>query len=316
MGHPKNICGTIVLYYSLMGILLVWPRAVHSTEEYAEKTGHDCAVCHLDPSGGGELTEPGKHFLSSLPKGPDRDGAEEKAPAKHLFSYFIRLIAGYVHILTAFLWFGTILYVHLILKPAYAARGLPQSETKIGLVSMAVMAVTGAILFAYRVPSFSFLVSTRFGVLLLIKIFLFLLMVCSALFVVFFIGPKLKSEKTGGPNILKGNLSSEELGQCDGKEGRPAYIGYKGEIYDVTQSKLWKNGAHIGRHYAGADLTEGLSRAPHSEGNVLSMPHVGKLITPKTVRLSAYQHVFYFVAYANLVFVFLITLVLALWRWL
>jgi len=24
------------------------------------------------------------------------------------------------------MWFGTILYVHLLLKPAYAARGLPR----------------------------------------------------------------------------------------------------------------------------------------------------------------------------------------------
>lgn len=299
-----------------MAIFLVWLPAVHPTEEYAEKTGHECAFCHLDPSGGGEFTAAGKHFLNSFSEGSGRNGTGEKASAKNPFSYFIRLIAGYVHILTAFLWFGTILYVHLILKPAYAARGLPHSEVKIGLTSMAIMAITGAILFAYRVPSFSFLVSTRFGVLLLIKIFLFLLMVCSALFVVFFIGPKLKSEKTGEPKILKGNLSSKELGRFDGKEGRPAYIGYKGAIYDVTQSKLWKNGTHGGRHYAGADLTDILGQAPHSEDNVLSMPHVGTLITSKTVRLSAYQRIFYFMAYLNLVFVCLITLVLALWKWL
>lgn len=299
-----------------MAIFLVWPPAAHSTEEYAEKTGHDCAFCHLDLSGGGELTEAGRRFLTSFLEGPGRDGAGEKASAEKSFSYFIRLIAGYVHILTAFLWFGTILYVHLIFKPAYAARGLPRSEVKIGLASMAIMAVTGVILFAYRVPSFSFLVSTRFGVLLLIKIFLFLLMVCSALFVVFFIGPKLKSEKTGEPKILKGDLSIEELGRFDGKEGRPAYIGYKGEIYDVTQSKLWEKGTHVGRHYTGADLTDALSLAPHSEENVLSMPHVGTLITAKTVRHSAYQRVFYFMAYLNLGFVCLITLVLALWKWL
>ncbi len=316
MHHTKNIYGAIILYCSLMAIFLVWRPAVHSTEEYAEKTGHDCPFCHLDPSGGGELTEAGKRFLTSFSERPDRNGTEEKAPAKKPFSYFIRLIAGYVHLLTAFLWFGTILYVHLILKPAYAARGLPHSEVKIGLASMAIMAVTGAILFAYRVPSFSFLISTRFGVLLLIKISLFLLMVCSAFLVVFFIGPKLKSEKTGEPKILKGDISIEELGWFDGKEGRPAYIGYKGEIYDVTQSKLWENGTHVGRHYAGADLTDILGQAPHSEENVLSMPHVGTLITPKTVRLSAYQRVFYFMAYLNLGFVCLITLVLALWKWL
>jgi len=28
----------------------------------------------------------------------------------------------------------------------------------------------------------------------------------------------------------------EELGKFDGKEGRQAYVAYKGEVYDVTDS--------------------------------------------------------------------------------
>ena len=46
------------------------------------------------------------------------------------------------------------------------------------------------------------------------------------------------------------------LADATGKDGKPAHIGYDGNLYDVTNSKLRKNGAHMGRHFAGEDLTE------------------------------------------------------------
>ena len=51
------------------------------------------------------------------------------------------------------------------------------------------------------------------------------------------------------------NFSLDELGKFDGKEGRPSYVGYKGKVYDVTESSLWIGGDHLG-HEAGEDLTE------------------------------------------------------------
>ncbi|MEN8154593.1 MAG: cytochrome b5 domain-containing protein, partial [Acidobacteriota bacterium] len=60
-------------------------------------------------------------------------------------------------------------------------------------------------------------------------------------------------------------MKKEELKEYDGKEGRPAYVAYKGNIYDVTNSKLWKNGSHINRHFAGEDLTDQMSVAPHGD---------------------------------------------------
>jgi hypothetical protein len=41
------------------------------------------------------------------------------------------------------MWFGTILYVHLLLKPAYASHGLPRGELIVGWGSIALIAVTG-----------------------------------------------------------------------------------------------------------------------------------------------------------------------------
>ncbi|MBF0559756.1 MAG: cytochrome b5 [Nitrospirae bacterium] len=60
-------------------------------------------------------------------------------------------------------------------------------------------------------------------------------------------------------------METEELGHNDGKDGRPAYVAYNGKIYDVSDSRLWKNGVHMARHKAGADLTDFLTMAPHGE---------------------------------------------------
>lgn len=284
--------------------------AVYATGEYAQASGAACKVCHIDPLGGGELTESGKGYLLSV-----RPEAAHNVTSRGGASRIILLIVGYIHILTAFLWFGTILYVHLVLKPAYASKGLPRGEVRVGLVSMALMAATGAGLTYYKVPSFDLLLSSNFGILLLAKIVIFTIMVSSALFVVFVIGPKLKKKTVAQPSSSD-ELTPAELAGYDGKEGRPAYVAYKGKIYDVGRSKLWKNGTHMKRHQAGVDLTDMLSQAPHEEDKILAMPEVGRLSMKKATPPSEeHAKVFYFMARMNLGFVFIITLILALWRW-
>ncbi len=42
------------------------------------------------------------------------------------------------------------------------------------------------------------------------------------------------------------------------------WVAYLGVIYDVTDSRLWRNGKHY-EHWAGQDLTEELVSAPHTE---------------------------------------------------
>jgi len=59
-------------------------------------------------------------------------------------------------------------------------------------------------------------------------------------------------------------FDQETLAQHDGKGGgESVYIAYNGKVYDVSASKLWKKGAHMKRHQAGADLTAELPAAPH-----------------------------------------------------
>lgn len=282
----------------------------------AEKTGKSCAFCHLDPSGGGELTEAGKNYLKTLAAASDEVQEETRQAGRKKVSDIIRLFVGYLHILTAIFWFGTILYVHIILKPSYAAQGLPKGEVRLGLISIIIMAVTGVILSVYRITSLSILFKTRFGILLIIKVSLFLIMAGTALYVVFFIGPKLRKKKEAKHAELKGDMAIDDLILFNGTEGRAAYFAYKGKIYDASQSEHWKKGTHFSKHRAGADLTDMLKQAPHGEEKVTAMSQIGKLIlTQAEKKRPRPERIFYFMAYMNLVLVFLITLILALWRW-
>jgi len=73
-------------------------------------------------------------------------------------------------------------------------------------------------------------------------------------------------------------FTTEELEKFDGKEGRAAYIAYRGKVYDVTGSKLWRNGVHLRAHHAGEDLTANMIAAPHDADVMERFEAVGVLI--------------------------------------
>ena len=58
-------------------------------------------------------------------------------------------------------------------------------------------------------------------------------------------------------------ITKKELAENNGKNGKPAYLAYKGKVYDVSESNFWIEGDHLGMHEAGRDLTEELEMAPH-----------------------------------------------------
>lgn len=70
-----------------------------------------------------------------------------------------------------------------------------------------------------------------------------------------------------------------ELSQFDGKNGKPSYVGYKGKVYDVSESDQWPDGEHLG-HMAGQELTEQMDIAPHNEEVLERMKVVGVLVQP------------------------------------
>ena len=297
------------LVIGIFSLILFSPPAAFATSAYARQTGLACGQCHIDVIGGGPLTQAGKSFLADLKlKGLYRPLTMGRQ--------IVRLGIGYLHLMSAILWFGTILYVHLLLKPAYASKGLPKGELRLGWLSMIVVLITGVLLTVSRVPSLEMFYTTRFGVLLSIKIFLYLVMLSSAVVVTLFIGPKLRRQKALVSPLQDGICTTDALCQYDGRDGRPAYIAYKGIIYDVTKSKLWKNGSHVTKHNAGRDLTDLLKTAPHGEDKILSLPQVGRLLaTGEKAKQPFHLRLFYFFAYMNLVLVFVITFIIALWRW-
>ncbi|MBC7190561.1 cytochrome B5 [Candidatus Aerophobetes bacterium] len=82
----------------------------------------------------------------------------------------------------------------------------------------------------------------------------------------------------------KQKFTEKELVFYDGKNGRPAYIAFKGKVYDVSASFLWKGGVHQVIHQAGKDLTWALSQAPHGEEAIKRFPVVGELIKEEEIK--------------------------------
>lgn len=298
----RAVFAAAVLLFALL------PFPAGATEEHARRTGKECAACHLDPAGGGELTAAGNDFLASL-------AASGKGTPVSPFHHGVRFAAGFLHLITAVMWFGTILYVHLLLKPAYASRGLPRGELLVGWGSIIVMAVTGTVLTAYRIPTWDALFHTRFGILLTIKIAVFLVMTATAFIVTFIVGPRL-SARRADVDPRKRDLTAAELSSFTGRDGAPAYFAYQGTIYDATGSALWRKGSHMGKHQAGFDLTDMLKLAPHGEERVVPLPVVGKLAGEGAPgRKPPHLKAFYFMTFLNLFLVVAVLLVISLWRW-
>ena len=60
------------------------------------------------------------------------------------------------------------------------------------------------------------------------------------------------------------SYTRSQLALRNGQDRPEIWVAYRGYIYDMTNSKLWKNGKHY-EHWAGQDLTAELADAPHSE---------------------------------------------------
>jgi len=59
-------------------------------------------------------------------------------------------------------------------------------------------------------------------------------------------------------------ITVSQLSLRNGQDNKEIWVAFQGNVYDVSNSKLWKNGKHY-EHWAGQDLTEELKDAPHTE---------------------------------------------------
>jgi predicted heme/steroid binding protein/uncharacterized membrane protein len=73
-------------------------------------------------------------------------------------------------------------------------------------------------------------------------------------------------------------ITEDELRKCDGRDGRPAWVAFRGKVYDMSASQRWSGGMHMKRHQVGRDLTSEFAAAPHDESVLERMPVVGRLV--------------------------------------
>lgn len=62
----------------------------------------------------------------------------------------------------------------------------------------------------------------------------------------------------------------------NGQDKPEIWIAYRGIIYDVGESRLWKDGKHY-EHWAGQDLSEELKDAPHTDIVFSRLKVIGRL---------------------------------------
>ena len=72
-------------------------------------------------------------------------------------------------------------------------------------------------------------------------------------------------------------FTKSQLALRNGQDKPMIWVAYLGIIYDVTESRLWREGKHY-EHWAGQDLTAELSGAPHNAQVFEKFKIVGKLI--------------------------------------
>lgn len=67
-----------------------------------------------------------------------------------------------------------------------------------------------------------------------------------------------------------------QLALRNGQDKPQIWVAVDGIIYDVSESRLWRNGKHY-EHWAGQDLTSELKDAPHSKSVFARFKKVGKI---------------------------------------
>jgi predicted heme/steroid binding protein len=71
-------------------------------------------------------------------------------------------------------------------------------------------------------------------------------------------------------------ITRSQLALRNGQDKPEVWVAYKGLVYDVTSSRLWRHGKHY-EHWAGQDLTDELIDAPHTANVFDKFKIIGRL---------------------------------------
>ncbi|UXX81374.1 cytochrome b5 [Reichenbachiella carrageenanivorans] len=70
--------------------------------------------------------------------------------------------------------------------------------------------------------------------------------------------------------------TKQQLALRNGQDREEIWVALDGQIYDVSASRMWRDGKHY-EHWAGQDLTEELAEAPHTAKVFEKFEVIGKL---------------------------------------
>ncbi|MHB8867514.1 MAG: CopD family protein [Thermoleophilia bacterium] len=322
------VASAVAIFVSLTGPLT--PAA--ATSAFAAQTGKECAYCHLTP--GGPLTAEGTAFHDAgdrLPEEPTGDttttgvgtgstgtgstgtgsgtsapgagsGDSEPPPRGTLLALpgWLHDLLLWAHLVAMTTWLGAIIFVHVVQTPHIAGQGIPRGYLQLAWPAIGTLGLSGVILSLGMIPSLSTVADTRWGLLLLAKIGVYLVMAGVATVATFVVSPRLRK-------LAEGSESGSEHREYE-TAGRVT-IGYQGRVYDLSSSRLWKGGKHARRHEAWQDLTAAMGGAPHGPEVFETFPELSGSTagTPRPVRA------FILLAYGNLSLVLAALLIVAVW---
>lgn len=315
----------------LAAAALSLPSVASATSAFADQTEKECTYCHVTP--GGPLTPAGQAFhdagdvlspvttttggpttTDSISGGPstsdgptttdgtsgggstEGDGNRILAMPDWLHDLFI-----WAHLIAMTTWLGAIIFVHLVQTPRVAGQGIPRRYLRLAWPSIATLGLSGTLLTLNLIPSIGSLNDSRWGLLLVSKIAVFLLLVTVAAFATLVVSPRLK-------RLAEGGVSGGVAHEAHRAAGRVT-VGYQGRTYDVSSSRLWRHGHHARRHDAWRDQSMAMGGAPHGPEVFEAFPELsgGPSRTPRPVRA------FVTMAYANLTLVLAVLFIVAIW---
>ena len=321
-GNSVNKAESIRVAYVLLLLLamcLSFLSPALANEEYADRVERECTYCHVE-SIGGRLNVTGFAFIRNGYQYPIPDEVLDKVRSfRSPVFKTVRFIAGYLHLLAAVVFFGAIFYIHIFIKPGTLKGGIPRNERILGVSCMVTLILTGIFLTWVRIDRWEQFFNNTFGLMLFVKIALFVIMVLNGLMAITVLHRRMGREVHGSPGPADAeNIGLADMGRFDGSGGNPAYVVYENKVYDVSESAKWKDGKHFGRHAAGTDLTEAMKGAPHGPELLERVTYVGA--TPETVSTAPRSpgpahRLFVRVAYVNLIIIFLILGCISVWRW-
>ena len=313
--HPRGLVPLVIWLVVVLVSTSILQLATSAKVDYARQTGQPCVACHLSPEGGGALTSQGIAYARGGYQWPIPEGVQAWEPSGLLRT--VRLLLGYVHLMAAIAWFGAILYIHVIVRPQRLTTGVPKAEGTFGWIGIGVIASSGIGLTIFRYLETGSVFSGTFGAVFIAKLVQFAAMVILAFVATRVLTRRLRA---GGappaPDGATDAITAETLPAFNGQEGARAIVAVSGKLYDVSDSRLWREGVHVRQHRAGQDLTEALARAPHGVEVLSRVAEIGALAPAgRAPRRPAPQRTFVAFTYANLVFTFGIMLCVAWWRW-